>query len=34
MERRKWEKMMKEEGERVKQLYEWEQKKKTESYEM
>lgn len=34
MEKRKWEKMIKDDGERVRQVYEWEQKKKTESYEL
>lgn len=34
MEKRKWEKMIKDDGERVRQVYEWEQKKKTEGYEL
>lgn len=34
MEKRKWEKMFREEGERMRQVYEWEQKKKSESYEL
>ena len=34
MEKRKWEKMIREEGERMRQVYEWEQKKKSESYEL
>ncbi len=34
MERRKWEKVVREEGERVRQVHEWEMKKKCESYEL
>jgi hypothetical protein len=34
MEKRKWEKMMKDETERIKSLYEWEMKRKTEGYEL
>lgn len=34
MEKRKWEKTLKDETERIKSIYEWETKKKTESYEL